>query len=393
MTDVERLRYVIDEYLQCMIIEEYSDKSVYSYDKILADFVGFIERREITWFEIFTMETFQDYLDQKVKGKDGVLHPLRGLAKYLYRQNILMYSIPSKKINRLPRIYEEYLSYCSESRHCSTKEIWQARRVLTALNTYLDETDIKIPDITIRQIDAFDEEFNYGFKINTRRSYLKQLRGFMSYLYLERKMLRTNLAQLIVSPHTLSFAKPPTFVRPHELQQLFATLELSTPRGLRVHAVIYLAYTMGLRPKEILQITLDDISFKKCELRVKDRKSNNPSLLPIPPNTIKVIAAYLIGGRKTSKRRELFLNTISPYRPLSYSILWRDVKRCMRKAGLPPEASPYWLRHTYAQNLLESGASIYEINEMMGHKNIDSTQQYLHVHITLMREVLFDETI
>ncbi len=150
---------------------------------------------------------------------------------------------------------------------------------------------------------------------------------------------------------------------------------------------------MGLRPKEILQITLDDISFKKCELRVKDRKSNNPSLLPIPPSTIKVIAAYIIGGRKTSKRRELFLNTVSPYRPLSYSILHRDVQRCMRKAGLPPEASPYWLRHTYAQNLLESGASIYEINEMMGHKNIDSTQQYLHVHVALMREVLFDETI
>jgi len=55
------------------------------------------------------------------------------------------------------------------------------------------------------------------------------------------------------------------------------------------------------------------------------------------------------------------------------------------------KASIYWLRHSYAQNLLESGASIYEIKEMMGHKSIDSTRKYLSIHITLMREVILDE--
>ncbi len=295
-------------------------------------------------------------------------------------------------IKRLPKIYEDYLSYCLD-RQESAKKISQVRRVITALNAYLDKTGVDLCNITIQQIDAFDEELNSGLKLNTRKSYLTQLRGFTRYLHLERKILRTNLAKLINSPHTFSLAKPPTFIRPHELQRLFAALELSTPRGLRVHAVIYLAYTMGLRPKEILQVTLDDISFQKYELRIKDRKCNNPSTLPIPSNTIKVIAAYLIGGRAASKRREVFLNTVSPYSPMSYSILHRDVKRCMRKSGLPPEASPYWLRHTYAQNLLEAGLSIYEIKEMMGHKSIESTQQYLHIHIALMREVLLDERI
>jgi site-specific recombinase XerD len=62
----------------------------------------------------------------------------------------------------------------------------------------------------------------------------------------------------------------------------------------------------------------------------------------------------------------------------------------MRKAGLCSTA--YWLRHTYAQNLLETGASIYEIKEMLGHDSIETSQKYLHVHTKLMREVLFDET-
>jgi site-specific recombinase XerD len=63
----------------------------------------------------------------------------------------------------------------------------------------------------------------------------------------------------------------------------------------------------------------------------------------------------------------------------------------MREAGLP--GSAYWLRHTYAQNLLEAGASIFEIMQMLGHDNMQSTQGYLHVHTKLMREVLFDETL
>jgi site-specific recombinase XerD len=65
----------------------------------------------------------------------------------------------------------------------------------------------------------------------------------------------------------------------------------------------------------------------------------------------------------------------------------------MHKAGFPPEASAYWLRHTYAQNLLESGVSLYEIKEMLGHDSIESTRKYLHIHISLMRRVLFDETL
>jgi len=63
----------------------------------------------------------------------------------------------------------------------------------------------------------------------------------------------------------------------------------------------------------------------------------------------------------------------------------------MRKIGIPKGA--YGLRHPYAQNLLEAGVSIYEIKEMMGHDSIESTKKYLHVHIKLMREVLFDETL
>ncbi|BBO85035.1 hypothetical protein DSCO28_56010 [Desulfosarcina ovata subsp. sediminis] len=80
-----------------------------------------------------------------------------------------------------------------------------------------------------------------------------------------------------------------------------------------------------------------------------------------------------------------------PYRPTTANMIGQHITKAMRKVGL--NATAYWLRHTYAQNLLEAGASIFEIKEMLGHDNIESTQRYLHVHTQLMRQVLFDETI
>jgi site-specific recombinase XerD len=67
------------------------------------------------------------------------------------------------------------------------------------------------------------------------------------------------------------------------------------------------------------------------------------------------------------------------------------IAKAMRKASL--NATTYWLRHSYAQQLLHIGRSIYEIKEMMGHRNIQSTQRYLHIHTEMMRKVLFDETL
>ena len=76
---------------------------------------------------------------------------------------------------------------------------------------------------------------------------------------------------------------------------------------------------------------------------------------------------------------------------MSANIVAYCITVCMKQAGL--SATAYWLRHTYAQNLLETGASIYEIKEMLGHDSIETSQKYLHIHVKLMRKVLFDEEL
>jgi site-specific recombinase XerD len=186
-------------------------------------------------------------------------------------------------------------------------------------------------------------------------------------------------------------ANPPRFLQQKEVQKLFDSLTMDSAKDLRAYAMVHLAYALGLRPKEISLITLDDIAFAKGQVRLRDRKSLNPITLPLPEETIKAIAAYMVGARPKSTERTLFLNLHAPYAPVSPALVSANISRCMHKAGL--RASAYWLRHTYAQNLLEAGSSIFEIKQMLGHDRIQTSQRYIHIHTKLMREVLFDETL
>jgi site-specific recombinase XerD len=203
--------------------------------------------------------------------------------------------------------------------------------------------------------------------------------------------LTKDLAPLVVNRREYSRTKPPKFLRPAEIQQLFAGLSASTASDIRTYAMVHLAFTMGLRPKEISRIRLNDVSFSQRLLSVTVRKGDNPIELPVPEHTINAVAAYVIGSRPPSDSRTLFLTLPAPHRPINPNTAGRHISNAMTKAGL--NATAYWLRHTFAQNLLEAGASIFEIKEMMGHDKIESTKIYLHVHTKLMRKVLFNETL
>ena len=291
----------------------------------------------------------------------------------------------------LPEIYDEYLDYYEKSRQVPCRLIKATRGVLVSFHDYLGKHKIDLPSLEIEQIDAFLSEFFENLAPATRRSYRSMIRGFLRYLYHERGIIRRDLAPMVVGRRIYAREKPPRFLRPREVQKLFASLNLSSRRDIRTYAMVHLAYTMGLRPVEISRITLDDISFSKGELTVRNRKNNHSMTLPVPENTIKAIAAYIVDARPASKCRTLFLSFHRPYGPSYSGTIVGHIGRCMKKAGIP--GSAYWLRHTHAQNLLEAGVSVYEIKEMMGHDTIESTDRYLHIHTQLMREVLFDETL
>jgi len=243
--------------------------------------------------------------------------------------------------------------------------------------------------LKIEHLDAFMGEFKVAK--TTRRIYRSLLRGFLKYLYAERKIIKKDLALLLIGPPVFAQIKPPKFLRPQEVKRLFSSLKLSTSVDIRTYAMIHLAYSLGLRPKEISRITLDHVSFTRGELTIKERKTTTTTILPLPKQTLRAIAAYVFKARPKTKYRHIFVTYYRPHSPVRPVTVAGAIRKAMRKAGL--SSSAYWLRHTYAQNLLLLGRSIYEIKEMMGHENIQCTQRYLYIGTEQMRKVLFDETL
>lgn len=289
----------------------------------------------------------------------------------------------------LPEIFQRYLEYYKHQIR-DRRNIGGMRQMLMSLNFYLRESDLMFSEISIQQVDQFLALYNTNYSTGAARSNRSYLRQFLKYLYLDG-YIKKNLSPLVVSPPEFARSKPPKFLRPHEVQKLFKFMNLSTAKDLRIYAAIHLAYYLGLRPGEISSLTLDDISFRQKEIFIRSRKNYSPAHLPVPDNVIKAITAYIVGGRPETQSRTLFLQLVPPYKPVSRGDIPRHIRECMVDNNL--QASTYWLRHSYAQNLLESGASIYEIKEMMGHKSIDSSKKYLSIHINLMREIILDETI
>jgi site-specific recombinase XerD len=385
---IRTLKQDIDEYLQWMISNGYSFSTCGNYQYELNSFLLFITRKQIDAKDVFTLDTLKEFQ----KHTQPATGPgVRGLWQYLFDQKRIHQPIEDPPHPRLPDPYEDYLLYYNQTRKVSSIKLGRIRRVLCAFHDYLEKENIKLASIRIQHIDAFLAEFFAPFSPATRNTYRSYLRGFLRFLYHQGRIIRKDLAPLVVGARQYSQNKPPKFLRPHEIQRLFDSFEPSSFKDIRNYALLHLSYALGLRPDEISLITLDDISFTQSELTLTTRKNDRPVKLPLPENAIKAISAYIIAARPESSHRRLFLNLVAPYRPISATSVGQHITECIRKAGLSGTA--YWLRHTYAQNLLEAGSSIYEIKEMMGHDNINSVEKYLHVHIKLMRRVIFDEEL
>ena len=365
--EIRALRQHIRSYLDWIDSLPYRNSDIkHRYNVVLMDFLGFVRNKEMAnrGDHAFQIPTY--FNDGKTD------QPLK----------------PPEEGTSLPEIYEQYLLYQKQSLQVCRDYSKQTRKILLLFHEHLEKHHITLSNLNIEHLD----QFMTGFKVSqsTLRIYRYHIRGFLKYLYHERGIIKKDLAPLLVGPRQYAKQKPPKFLRLEEVRKLFDSLSLKTPGDIRTYAIVHLAYFLGLRPVEISRITFDDISFRKGELSLRKRKADNPITLPVPEQVLKAIAAYVAKARPKSPERHLFLSLYFPYRPMSPSNVVGYLFRIMKKAGLP--ASGYWLRHTYAQSLLQMGRSIYEIKEMLGHDRIESTGVYLHIHTELMRKVLFNET-
>jgi integrase/recombinase XerD len=386
--DVRRLVQAILDYSAWLSTVKNAKRRRNQYIHVLIEFLIFTLHRETPWKDTFSFDTLREFRKHS-NGLKGASASLMSLSRHLYEKGLIPQplTIPNHQIP-LPDISEQYILYLHQEK--ATGDGKTSRRVLASLHEYLGHHSIGLDDLRIEHLDAFLAELEKPLSKTTQRQYRKKLREFLQYLY-DRKVLEKDLAHLLVRRPVFNQAKPPRFLRDNEIKKLFHSIPLDTPSQIRTYTMLMLAYSLGLRPDEIRQITLDDISFQEAELAIPIRKNKNPAVMPLPEKTLKAIVLYVQKVRPESCYRELFLTLVKPYRPICNAVVPDCISKAMRAAGL--SSSAYSLRHTYAQHLLRMGHSIFDIKEMMGHKCIQSTQRYLHIDTEMMRKVLLNETL
>ena len=383
------LSKAIADYLEWMISAGYANSTWNNYQRALDRFEQFVQDEQLVWDDIFTWKTLQAFCSQVKMHYAG--HAVRSLARYLFGQGLIKSPI-YKEPPPLPEAFEDYVRFYKQTRQVGYLQIYRVRSTLSALKGYLQDQGIGLEDFDVFHMDSFLAQRNANFAQETRINQRSVLRGFLRYLHQERGILGQDLSDLIQGPPVYAQSSPPKFLTPDQIQKLFQSIDVRHPKGLRTRAMIHLAFSLGLRPKEICQVSLDHISFPHKEIRIPDRKNDIPAIFPLSRPTIKALAAYIAWDRpKDPGHRILLCSTHPPYGPLAPMTVSLDIRKSFQKAGI--KGSAYWLRHTYAQNLLQAGASIFEIKEMLGHDIIKTSKKYLSVHTKLMREVLFDEEI
>jgi len=195
----------------------------------------------------------------------------------------------------------------------------------------------------------------------------------------EHGELSANPADLVASPKR---GKPlPDVLKPEEVARLLDRIGASTPLDVRDRALFELAYACGLRAEELVNLDVGSVDFDAEEVRVEG-KGGKTRTVPVGETALKALARYMERARPAlvdagSDEPALFLSKSG--RRLSTSDVRRRLRVWARRAGLPSSAHPHALRHSFATHLLDGGADLRAIQEMLGHASISTTQIYTRV--------------
>ena len=219
----------------------------------------------------------------------------------------------------------------------------------------------------------------------TQARMLSGIRAFFRYLLIEG-VISENPSALIESPK-IGFHLPEVLSLA-EIEKLIDAIDLSKPEGHRNKAIIETLYGAGLRVSELVNLRLTDIH-KAEGFLVITGKGNKQRMVPIGSKALKAIELYLEQRRRFRVIHDeniVFLNRRG--RKLTRVMIFTIIKDLARKAGIRKKISPHTLRHSFATHLIEAGADLRAVQEMLGHESILTTEIYTHIDRTFLRDTL-----
>ena len=244
---------------------------------------------------------------------------------------------------------------------------------LAQLAEWASSRELRPKDLTHRELRHFAGVVSErGAMKSTVARKLAAIRTFYRHL-VERGELQANPAELVASPRKDAYL--PKVLKPDEVAALLERIPASTPLDLRDRALLELAYAAGLRAEELVNLDVKNLDADAEEVRVEG-KGGRTRVVPVGEHAWRALERYLARGRtalNTGESEALFLSKTG--RRLSTSDIRRRLRIQTRRAGV----SPHTLRHSFATHLLEGGADLRTIQELLGHSSISTTQTYTRV--------------
>ncbi|MBM3841062.1 MAG: tyrosine recombinase XerD [Verrucomicrobia bacterium] len=224
-------------------------------------------------------------------------------------------------------------------------------------------------------------------KLSTSTLYLEiaALRAFYRFCEQE-KLLPANVAENLSLPRR--WQRLPKSLTDAEIKQLLVPPAQETPASLCDQAVLELAYASGLRLSELCGIRLEQLHLEAGFVTVVG-KGNKERVVPVGRKAVQALQRYLEAGRPKLVTRRTPANVFLTRRgtPFASVTLWLRIKKRVRRAGIERNVTPHMLRHSFATHLLEHGADLRVIQELLGHASISTTEVYTHVANEQLREV------
>lgn len=255
---------------------------------------------------------------------------------------------------------------------------------------YLEETghSLSITEISHEDIENFFANlYDLGISASSQARILSGLKSFYKYL-IQEKICEEDPTQLVSFPTT--WRHIPEVLSYEEIVKMLSNIDLSQQFGHRNKAIIEVMYGCGLRVSEVISLNISDIYIKDEFIKVIG-KGDKERLVPIGKKTLKELMLYLDGERRHQDIKPKF--TDKAFISVRGTSLTRQsvfllVKNIAKKAGITKNISPHTLRHSFATHLLEGGADLRAVQQMLGHSSISTTEIYTHVSDEYLRQVI-----
>lgn len=290
-------------------------------------------------------------------------------------------------MDKLDSYIDEYLNYLVFEKGASQNTLNSYSKDLQKLYAFLHENEISDISQVDRQI-LFQFVWSLGksgLAVASIQRNIAAVRSFFKFMLLEKYIEGNPAGQLVIPKQPKAL---PSVLHMEEVDRLLSMPKLDNPAGLRDKAMLELMYATGMRVSELTGLGIQDVDTDLAYVRCFG-KGSKERIIPVGRKAIAALDEYLIKARPFLSRNflseNLFLNARGGQ--LTRQGFWKIIKKYADESGIEKEIMPHTLRHSFATHLIENGADLRSVQEMLGHADISTTQIYTHITNQHLKDV------